>query len=102
MAQSPAVLIQIPLPRDADVAEIDWESTRESVRWCGELLRDRWIAFADEVIDRETGAYVQAISSTEAVRWPYDGDELAVGVFNNARHAGAIEYGIADHLQLCL
>lgn len=95
MATASAVMIQVPLPRDADVAEIDWEKTRESVRWCGELLRDRWIAFADEVIDRETGAYVLGISSPESVRWPYEGDELAVGVFNSARHAAAIEYGFA-------
>lgn len=91
----PAVVIQIPLPSAGDAANIQWTSLREAIRWAGEHLRERWIDCANNTIERATGDYVNGLSDASSVRWPYDSDELAVGTFNTAKHAAAIEEGYA-------
>lgn len=90
--------IDVPLvdPRLAEAAGVDFVELRTAVRHVGETLQQEWVRLASgEFVNRSSGAYVNGIRGAESLSYPYEGNPLAVGVFNVARHAAAIEYGHA-------
>lgn len=99
-AQAPGFAIQVQLPAEL-VDGVDFIDVRQAVRWVGEHLQLAWLKLASgELVNKLTGNYADHIDprspkSSGALRYPYDGDDFAVAIFNNARHAAAIEYGFA-------
>lgn len=89
-------VLNVPLvdPRLAQAAGTDFSSLREAVRRAGELIQQEWLRLASgELVNRLTGAYIAGLRQPESVEYPFDGDMFAIGVYNLARHAAAIEYG---------
>lgn len=66
---------------------------RAAIEQAGGIVREAWERLAESVLTRGTGAYVQGLQGPDSTRYPLDGDPLAVGVFNMAPHAGAVEDG---------
>ncbi len=85
-------LLNVPMP--VAPAGVDFPRLREAVRRAGILQLETWGRLADgEAVNRLTGAYLAGLRTEDSFQYPFDKDRLAVGVFNNARHAAAIEYG---------
>ena len=73
-----------------------FEHLHNAVQLAGNRIRDIWLSLASgSALDRMTGSYVNHLKSDGAIQYPLDGNEFAVGVFNNAKHAAPIEYGFA-------
>lgn len=89
---STGYVIGVPLPPAP--AGVVFRHTREAVRQAGELQLQAWLKLADgEVVNRLTGDYIAGLREADSFQHPYDKDDLAVGVFNLAKHAAPIEFG---------
>lgn len=95
-------MISVPLPPGGDAPGVEWTALRQAIRHAGEFLQAVWVDLASgELVNRYSGDYVNHITpghedAANALQYPFDGDAFAVGVFNHARHAPAIEYGFAS------
>ena len=86
------VLISVPMPEARE--GITFPATMRAVRRAGELLHTAWLMKANnDLVGRSSGDYVAGLRTPESLQHPYDADSMAVGVFNVAPHATAIEYG---------
>lgn len=85
--------IGVPLPKMPD--DIQLTATRRAVADAGEFLQQLWGKLARELVPSRTGDYINGIQSGDSLRYPFEGDDLAVGVFNTAPHAWIIEEGHA-------
>lgn len=78
---------------DEHPPEVDLALTRLAVERAGELVRQEWVRLAGVAVGRDSGDYVAALARAKATIYPYDGDDLAVAIVNDAPHAGIIEWG---------
>lgn len=78
---------------DEHPADVDLALTRAAVWRAGEIVRQEWVRLAGVAVGRASGEYVDALGAQQAVVYPYDGDALAIGIVNDAPHAGLIEWG---------
>lgn len=90
MAVGPQITVHLPTPG----AGVEFTALAAAVRHAGELQRQAWSKKASgELVDRDTGAYLAGLRQPDSFRYPFDGDQFTVGVFNVAPHAAPIEYG---------
>lgn len=90
MAIGPQITVNLPTPQ----AGVQFTALAAAVRQVGELQRQSWVKKASgELVDRDTGAYIAGLRQPDSLRYPFDGDQLTIGVFNVAPHAAPIEYG---------
>lgn len=73
----------------------DLPATRAAVQAAGELVQQAWIQLASAAVGHGAGEYLAGLQGPDSLRYPLDGDPLAVAVFNVAPHAAALEDGFA-------
>lgn len=66
-------------------------NTANAVRQATEAVQQRWIDISLNAFKKPTGGYILGIG--DGLIYPHENDVYKGAVFNNARHASAIEYG---------
>lgn len=89
MNTNPLIAVRL----DEHPPEVDLAVTRAAVERAGEVVRQEWVRLAGAAVGRASGDYVAALARDQATTYPYDGDDLAVAIINDAPHAGIIEWG---------
>lgn len=75
----------------------DLPSVRAAVQAAGAIVQQAWIELASSAVGRGSGAYLAGLQTPESLRYPFDGDPMAVAVFNVAPHAAALEEGFGPY-----